>query len=106
MVFCAILVTDNKSLYCFRLLKCHIHIRVIFKQGIDKVRRVSIVKDYFQILDTLDIFDQAPIDAEDPNQILTDHIRKREMNKEFLTAIAKRCYAKSVSDKLSEILKI
>ena len=63
-------------------------------------------KDYFQILDALDIFDQAPIDAEDPNQILTDHIRKREMNKEFLTAIAKRCYAKSVSDKLSEILKI
>lgn len=63
-------------------------------------------KDYFQILDALDTLDQAPIDAVNPNQILTDHIRKRGMNKEFLTAIAKRCYPKSVSDKLSEILKI
>lgn len=51
-------------------------------------------KDYLQVLDVLDMLDQAPIDAENPHRIIDRHIRDRGLRYDVLLALADQYYNK------------
>ncbi len=52
-------------------------------------------KDYLQILDAMDCFGKAPIDAEKPYAVLADHIRRKGLAYEKLLSFADRLYNKN-----------
>jgi len=52
-------------------------------------------KDYLQILDAMDCFGKAPIDAEKPFAVLADHIRRKGLAYEKLLSFADRLYNKN-----------
>ena len=49
-------------------------------------------KAYLQVLDALDIMDNAPVDAENPYGILAEHIRQNSLMYERLLYYADKCY--------------
>jgi len=51
-------------------------------------------KMYLQTLDALDLLDKAPVDAQDPYTILSDHIRRNHLEYENLLFYADRYYSR------------
>lgn len=52
-------------------------------------------KDYLQVLDTIDLLEKAPIDEEHPYEIIAKHIREKELNYQFLLALADQYYSRN-----------
>lgn len=57
-----------------------------------KVTITSENKVYLQVLDALDLLDKAPVDVENPYNILANHIRKNNLKYETLLYFADRYY--------------
>ena len=53
-------------------------------------------KSYLQTLDTLELLDKAPIDAEHPYSVIASHIHKLKLQYEKLLFLADRYYNKMV----------
>ena len=51
-------------------------------------------KDYLQILDVLDLLEKAPVDAEQPYEIIAWHIHKKGLQYRALLAIADQYYSR------------
>ena len=52
-------------------------------------------KAYLQTLDTLELLDKAPIDAEQPYSVIASHIHKLKLQYEKLLFLADRYYNKN-----------
>ena len=52
-------------------------------------------KSYLQTLDTLELLDKAPIDAEQPYSVIASHIHKLKLQYEKLLFLADRYYNKN-----------
>jgi len=49
-------------------------------------------KNYFQLLDVLDLMDKAPIDAEKPYLLLANHIKENNLEYKTLLSLARKYY--------------
>lgn len=52
-------------------------------------------KAYLQMLDALELLDKAPVDAENPYEIVANHIREKDLRYEKLLFFADRYYNKN-----------
>lgn len=68
-----------------------------------KIRIDSINRPYLQILDVLNIIDDSPIDATDPNAIIHDAVDSLHLEYEQLLYFANKYYNKKVIINLSKI---
>lgn len=67
-----------------------------------KTRITKDNKDYFIILDTLNLMDDAPVDVENPYNIVIDFINKHKLKYQKLLAYAKRYYNQNTIMKIAD----
>ena len=60
-------------------------------------------KRYFQLLDTINLMNKAPIDAEDPYGILAEYLEKFNIKYRQLLAFANKYYSKKDVIKIADI---
>ena len=57
-----------------------------------KVEVTAENKDYLQLLDALDLLEEAPVDEEHPYKVIAEHIQKKGLQYQVLLAYADRYY--------------
>lgn len=94
-------IVTNKAKDCIREDK---NLNVFIRPPKEKLTAQN--KRYFQLLDTINLMDKAPIDAEDPYGILAEYLEKFNIQYRQLLAFANKYYGTKDIIKIADIASI